>query len=446
MVDYAVPLLLVTVAAVARIGDAALWRDEIASVQFATRPLGDLVHLLLGTEANMGPYYLVLHFWMRLGESDVWIRALSVLGGLTSVVLTVALGQRWFGRAVGVVAGVLLAVHPMFLDYLTEARAYSWAMAAALAATLAIRMDDGTVRTVRYGVATGVGIALNLVNGLFLVAHACAFVTTRARRSMWASFARGIVLGGIIVLPVIPPLWSNRHSQVTWISHLSPVGFFAAAKDLAGGRVLAVMIGGVLLWTFYRCWRLDLIRSQPPVALLMASICVPIVGLALVSTVQPLFVDRYMIGVVPFLVLGVSFGLVRPIAAAFDQDRTRLLNRRALLVAGAGVLVFLAAGWSPLHDRPRDDDPRAIAHHLSDHASGGDVVDFERSWDRTGVLRYLDRRDIELVAGGDASGDVDWRVGSAAFAGAGGTCFGDVCIGRAVNPRPLLNQTGGGPH
>src|ERR1700680_1238761 len=55
------------------------WFDECFSVEVARIGWSDLLRLLWWREANMALYYLLLRIWLRFGQSEFFIRSLSVL-------------------------------------------------------------------------------------------------------------------------------------------------------------------------------------------------------------------------------------------------------------------------------------------------------------------------------------------------------------------------------
>ena len=79
-----------------RIDHQSLWTDEIASINnaFYGKPLS-------GTpiwRSGHGPlYFLLLHFWMELGQTEFAVRSLSAIVGVAAVCLTYALGLRLVG-------------------------------------------------------------------------------------------------------------------------------------------------------------------------------------------------------------------------------------------------------------------------------------------------------------------------------------------------------------
>ncbi len=50
------------------------WRDETFSAVIAHQPLNTVWDIILSREGSMAPYYLMLHFWSRLGDGEVWLR------------------------------------------------------------------------------------------------------------------------------------------------------------------------------------------------------------------------------------------------------------------------------------------------------------------------------------------------------------------------------------
>ena len=116
-----------------QLGGLCLWRDEVASVVFAKGSLGDLL-TVIGRDrdavglANMATYYLLLHFWLLVGETEARIRLLSVLFGVASVVPVYFIARRLGGWLAAAVAAGIFALIPYVIHYSQEARGYSLAM------------------------------------------------------------------------------------------------------------------------------------------------------------------------------------------------------------------------------------------------------------------------------------------------------------------------------
>ena len=76
------PMVALAILGLRDIGVPSLWRDEVSSVLFARGSLGELL-TIVGRDreavglANMATYYLILHFWLIVGETEARVRLLS---------------------------------------------------------------------------------------------------------------------------------------------------------------------------------------------------------------------------------------------------------------------------------------------------------------------------------------------------------------------------------
>jgi hypothetical protein len=65
-----------------RLGAKSLWWDEGFSVWLARLDWPTAWQLMRTAEANMMLYYVLLHFWLRLGMSEVAVRSLSTVAAV----------------------------------------------------------------------------------------------------------------------------------------------------------------------------------------------------------------------------------------------------------------------------------------------------------------------------------------------------------------------------
>jgi len=102
----------------------SIWLDEATSLMLARMDVGSLVQW---TAVDIHPpfYYLLLHYWIMLGESDFMVRALSALIGVLNIVVIYYLGRTWFDERTGLIAALLLAMAPFHIWYSQETRMYA---------------------------------------------------------------------------------------------------------------------------------------------------------------------------------------------------------------------------------------------------------------------------------------------------------------------------------
>ena len=100
--------------------DKGLWIDEAATIGMT---LPELAGGLLGVIPFDSPpaYYLLLRAWSLLGESEAWLRLLSVILGVSTIVVFV----RWLSvesPLAALLGGLYLATSPFVLRYSQELR------------------------------------------------------------------------------------------------------------------------------------------------------------------------------------------------------------------------------------------------------------------------------------------------------------------------------------
>src|SRR5207237_8462442 len=94
-----------TIIRIATLDRLSLWLDEAFSVwhgrQSALAILNDL------SDGHPPLYYLALHYWLTMGDSEWWVRLPSALLGAATIPLTYLVGVALKGARVGLIAAWL---------------------------------------------------------------------------------------------------------------------------------------------------------------------------------------------------------------------------------------------------------------------------------------------------------------------------------------------------
>lgn len=101
--------------------------DELSSVLWwmDLNFLGKLIRSAT-IEPNPPLYFIILHTWIKLfGGTELSIRLLSVLMGLSSIILLYLIGKELIDVRAGIGGALLMAVSPYHLFYTTYARMYA---------------------------------------------------------------------------------------------------------------------------------------------------------------------------------------------------------------------------------------------------------------------------------------------------------------------------------
>jgi hypothetical protein len=189
---------------------AASWHDTWFHYRKPTN------HTIIGVPARA-----CLEIWRSMTIAEDWdfdewvVRLPSMLYGLGTVLLVAAIARHFGGKAAGLVAAVLLAVHPWHIHWGVDARSYAAGIfAAALAAwTLIKALDSGKWRWwMGFGLAQALLLWASIMHlwvslAIFLVA-AVAVALARKERPMFPQFGRLVlsnVVGATVFLQVMGP-------------------------------------------------------------------------------------------------------------------------------------------------------------------------------------------------------------------------------------------------
>src|SRR5690242_15230387 len=99
------------------LGKKSFWMDEIVSVSIARLDPAGFRNIVLSWELNEGLYYTLLRNWMHLGQSEFFIRLLSLLPSVAAIPFVYLLGRRLVSEKAGLVAALLLAVNAFDVRY-----------------------------------------------------------------------------------------------------------------------------------------------------------------------------------------------------------------------------------------------------------------------------------------------------------------------------------------
>ena len=100
----------------------SFWLDEAAQVIESSRPFFQQFDLTADFHPPL--YHLFLHFWLKMGRSEIWIRFLSVILGFSCLWYVYKLAKLKFKEGPSLVAALLLAVSAYHVYYSQETRPY----------------------------------------------------------------------------------------------------------------------------------------------------------------------------------------------------------------------------------------------------------------------------------------------------------------------------------
>ncbi len=382
------------------LGTESIWLDEATSLVIARMSPSSVV---AWAAADIHPplYYLVLHFWLRWGESEFALRALSALLGVATVVVVYALGSELFDTQTGLLSAFLFALAPLHVWYSQEARMY---VMVTLLSLMASYLLVKALRRPGRGLLWGVYV---VVSALALYTHYFALFALlfcnlfalywmwRHDTGVWRRWLGAQVAVVLLFLPWMPILyrqvttggggWVERaigrptlQSLVdTWLQF--SVGLDSGLYPVVLRRVVYVVFIISLLAAVLRVLWPSRGDSDGVLFCLMGG-ALPVLSIWLLSQFKPMYSIRYLLVFVPLYWMLVAYGL-----GALPHPVIRVAVTTLLL------MTLMVGNWVTWRVE-QNPDWRGVASHVLESARPGDVVLFSPRWNVKPFEYYTDAR------------------------------------------------------
>jgi len=273
-IAWGAPALLTVLLGLIGLTGTGLWADELATWGITTVSWAELWRQLDGTDATIGPYYVLIRIWTTVfGDSDLSLRLPSLFAMAGTAAIVGLIGIRLGSNKIGLVAGLTLAILPITTRFGQEARPYALAaLAAAVATLLLIRMLEGFTLGIAlaYGAAVAALGAMHLVALLMLAGHGLAVLLIK-RKLLWR-WTPSALAGLIPLIPIILIGRRQQGSQIGWIPFTDLHQIEAYGLEFFGGALIggAMLALGVAAVSRERGAVVAICLGVVPVAMLMA--------------------------------------------------------------------------------------------------------------------------------------------------------------------------------
>jgi 4-amino-4-deoxy-L-arabinose transferase-like glycosyltransferase len=216
-----------------------LWGDAESYDTWACQIAGgDWIGKGVFYQAPLYPYFLGLVYAL-VGRNLLVVRLIQIVIGAGSCALLAQAGQRFFSRTVGVLAGVILALHPtaIFFDCSIQKSVLDLFFVCALLAILGGLLEKPQRRWWAAGVALGL-LILTRENALVFFPVILTWLFVHWRRKWWRARLRwaGLFVTGLVVV-LLPVVCRNRivggEFHLT-TSQFGPNFYMGNGKDATG--------------------------------------------------------------------------------------------------------------------------------------------------------------------------------------------------------------------
>lgn len=392
----------------------SIWFDEAYSVMLAQQDMQGLLHLT-AMDTHPPLYYVLLKAWAALfGWGEFALRSLSVLAAGGAVMLAALLVRRMFGVRAALVALPFLAFAPMLLRYGFEIRMYAIASLIGVAATCALVGALAAVGRKRilwfaaYAVLVAMGVYTLYYMVLLWLAHV-VWLVWLARKNKQPVFASGwmAALAGSVAL-FLP--WLPTFVRQIGNNALAPVAGALTLDNMLGvvtfnfvyqpawwvSPLLALLVLAVTLLLGYfsvQAFKTVKKTQRQYLVLLAMYVLVPLMLLAVISLVRPMYIERYMSH---FIIGGVAFiGVAVALVAKQGSPVVRSFAALLFVTMLVGVSHLAHAG-NYNYQRMMQPEAKQIAAALN--CQNGSVVVAGSPFEATELGYYAKGCEIKYMA------------------------------------------------
>ena len=364
------------------LGNRSLSLDEVISVIIARDDWTNMWRFMLRHERNMWLYHILLHLWLKLGESEFLVRCLSAIFALGTIPVVFSIGRRLFGSHVGAVAALLLPVNAFFIRYAQVARGYSLlVLLTSLSSYYFVRAIERPSwrQWIAHAVCSALAVYAHFFGALVIVAHLLSVAFLRRRDIPWRGLAITTMTTGLLLLPLI--LAPDTREDMDWIRQpeARDVGrfFITLAGGLRNVLIFAVLGAAALGFALSRSPRVGPLGGWEYGFLLTWLLAPMAITLSYSLLVKPFFVERYLIICLPPFVLLASVCL--------SQIGYRWLFATAL----GAILIMSGLRLTASAVRQEREDWRGVTNFVLSEAQPNDAVLFFAYFVRQPFEYYL---------------------------------------------------------
>jgi hypothetical protein len=350
-------VVLAIVPRVSHLRSLALDNDEIAEATWSSLPFAEMMAKVRNDSVHPPADYIVQWFAGRLGPE--WVRRMpSVIAGVATVAVVIALGATWVSPAAGLAAGFLLAISPTHIFYSQTVRPYAAALFFIVASLLALEKR-------RYGFWS----ALVFLAGSTLYFAGVVAAIGGLLRMPIRKFAMHALAWTLLYLPWLPVVYHAAHIPSPLPrQHLGWSWWRWRLETLGAGNErfvdAPVSIGSWVFWLLVAAGLAACIRYRGlrlPAFVFLAGTAFEIILLQIHPHYEAV---RYLLPswIVSFVLAGAAMQMSKPVGVTM-------------------CAVFACFALLTIDDYPRNrSDWRAVAMYVHDRVRSGETIYVTNGW------------------------------------------------------------------
>ena len=158
------------------------------------------VDFLSNNYGNFLFYDIMLHYWVKIfGNSDLSVRLLSLLFGLLLIILSYKVSLLLSNnKKLSLLIAFLVAIHPLFIAYSQEARAYTTATFFSLLSSyfffmIVFKKDKRSKIFIFYSLSVVIAMLSHYLTYTIFISHAIIFILFVRDRASWQKYSLAVL-------------------------------------------------------------------------------------------------------------------------------------------------------------------------------------------------------------------------------------------------------------
>lgn len=182
----------------------SLWLDEATQVLLSNDPIKNII-FQRGADFHPPLSYILLHFWLFFGTSEIWFRLLSVIFGVLTIWVLYKFSSEIISKKIGILSALLLALAPYHIYYSQEIRMYSESTFFALLTMLFFYriIKNNNFKNSLFYILSLTALIYTHYDGFFLILTQFVFLLLY-KKELLISFVKKIFFVILLFIPWLP--------------------------------------------------------------------------------------------------------------------------------------------------------------------------------------------------------------------------------------------------
>jgi 4-amino-4-deoxy-L-arabinose transferase-like glycosyltransferase len=301
------------------LGAEPFWYDEIISIKSALLDFGHIKHQA-DWDKNPPFYYYCLWIWLKItGISEFKARLLSVLFSSVSASLVFVLAKKYFNYITAISAALIFTFHNFSYEYSHEARCYSLVLMLVLISTIIyfkLIESPSYLNIFFLGLVNFLIIYSHYIAGLILLFQLTLVLFSGKRVIRNFALTSCITLFLVIIrftkkqFLLILAYEKGTSSEDFWLRTVNSGSIKPAIFDLFANGILGylLLLLYILAFVFFSLKRKQYDPRQT--SFIIYSFVISggsFILLFLIGIYKPLFLERYLLFIVPFICIVIAY-------------------------------------------------------------------------------------------------------------------------------------------